>query len=103
MMIVVMQKEATLKQTGAVIKKIEDLGFRPHMSEGTEKTIIGVIGDERKLSQEALAVMPGVESVVPILKPFKLASREFKPEKTVVKINGTEMPLSPTIRFSKPP
>lgn len=91
MMIVVMQKEATLKQTGAVIKKIEDLGFRPHMSEGTEKTIIGVIGDERKLSQEALAVMPGVESVVPILKPFKLASREFKPEKTVVKINGTEI------------
>ncbi len=91
MMIVVMQKEATLKQTGAVIKKIEDLGFRPHMSEGTEKTIIGVIGDERKLSQDALAVMPGVESVVPILKPFKLASREFKPEKTVVKINGTEI------------
>jgi 3-deoxy-7-phosphoheptulonate synthase len=91
MMIVVMQKEATLKQTGAVIKKIEVLGFRPHMSEGTEKTIIGVIGDERKLSQETLAVMPGVESVVPILKPFKLASREFKPEKTVVKINGTEI------------
>jgi 3-deoxy-7-phosphoheptulonate synthase len=91
MMIVVMQKEATLKQIGAVIKKIEDLGFRPHMSEGTEKTIIGVIGDERKLSQETLAVMPGVESVVPILKPFKLASRDFKPEKTVVKINGTEI------------
>jgi 3-deoxy-7-phosphoheptulonate synthase len=91
MMIVVMQKEATLKQTGAVIKKIEDLGFRPHMSEGTEKTIIGVIGDERKLSQETLAVMPGVESVVPILKPFKLASREFKPEKTIIKLNGTEI------------
>jgi 3-deoxy-7-phosphoheptulonate synthase len=91
MMIVVMQKESTLKQIGAVIKKIEDLGFRPHMSEGTEKTIIGVIGDERKLSQETLAVMPGVESVVPILKPFKLASREFKPEKTIVKLNGSEI------------
>jgi 3-deoxy-7-phosphoheptulonate synthase len=61
------------------------------MSEGEEKTIIGVIGDERHVSKETLAVQPGVESVVPILKPFKLASREFKPDKTVVKLNGAEI------------
>ena len=60
MMIVVMQKEATLKQIGGVIKKIEELGFRPHMSEGAEKTIIGVIGDKREMSKEALAVLAGV-------------------------------------------
>ncbi len=91
MMIVVMQKKATLKQIGAVIKKIEELGYRPHMSEGTEKTIIGVVGDERKLPKESLATLSGVESVVPILKPFKLASREFKPDKTIVKLNGSEI------------
>jgi len=91
MMIVVMRRDATLKQIGSVIKTIEKLGFRPHMSEGEEKTIIGVIGDERKVSKDTLAVQPGVESVVPILKPYKLASREFKPDKTVVKLNGAEV------------
>lgn len=91
MMIVVMRRDATLKQIGNVIKMIEELGFRPHMSEGEEKTIIGVIGDERKVSKDTLAVQPGVESVVPILKPYKLASREFKPDKTVVKLNGAEI------------
>ncbi len=91
MMIVVMKKDATLKQIGGVIKKIEELGLKPHMSEGAEKTIIGVVGDKRRISKETFAILPGVESTVRILKPFKLASREFKPEKTIVRLNGTEI------------
>jgi len=91
MIIVVMRKDASLKQIGGVIKRIEELGFKPHMSEGADKTIIGVVGDKKKLTEEKLSGMPGVESIVPILKPFKLASREFKPEKTVIRFNETEI------------
>ncbi len=91
MMIVLMKRDATLKQIGGIIKKIEALGLKPHMSEGAEKTIIGVVGDKRRISKETFAILPGVESTVPILKPFKLASREFKPEKTIVRFNGTEI------------
>ena len=91
MMIVVIKKDATLKEIGGVIKKIEELGLKPHMSEGAEKTIIGVVGDKRRITKETFAMLPGVESTVPILKPFKLASREFKPDKTIVRINGSEI------------
>jgi 3-deoxy-7-phosphoheptulonate synthase len=91
MMIVLMKRDATLKQIGGIIKKIEELGLKPHMSEGAEKTIIGVVGDKRRISKETFATLPGVESIVRILKPFKLASREFKPEKTIVRFNGTEI------------
>jgi len=91
MMIIVMKKDATLKQIGGVIKKIEELGLKPHMSEGAEKTIIGVVGDKRRITKETFVILPGVESTVPILKPFKLASREFKPDKTIVRFNGTEI------------
>jgi 3-deoxy-7-phosphoheptulonate synthase len=86
-----MQKSATLKQIGGVIKRIEELGFRPHLSEGEDKTIIGVAGDDRNMPKDVFAALPGVESVVPVLKPFKLASREFRPEKTIVKLNGAEI------------
>ena len=57
-----------------------ELGFKPHVSRGELRTIIGVIGDENKLQAEPLAAIPGVEQVLPILKPFKLASREFHEE-----------------------
>lgn len=85
-MIVIMKKEATVKETTEVIKFIETLGFKPHVSKGTEKTIIGVIGDDRYVSKDALRDLPGVEDVVPILKPYKLVSREFHPTDTVIQV-----------------
>src|SRR5690606_1270615 len=66
-------------------------GFKPHVSRGELRTIIGVIGDEKKLQAEALAAIPGVEQVLPILKPFKLASREFHKEDTIVQVGTVKI------------
>jgi 3-deoxy-7-phosphoheptulonate synthase len=85
-MILVIRPDATDQQIAHVIERIEELGFRPHVSRGTERTIIGVIGDERKPQAEAFAAIPGVEQVHHILKPFKLASREFRKQDSVVQV-----------------
>ncbi|MFQ6032028.1 MAG: 3-deoxy-7-phosphoheptulonate synthase [Candidatus Zixiibacteriota bacterium] len=90
-MIMVMKNDATVKQVSVVIKKVEELGFVPHLSKGEEKTIIGVVGNERKVDPNIFSILPGVENVVPILKPFKLASREFKKDSTVVALNGVKI------------
>jgi 3-deoxy-7-phosphoheptulonate synthase len=90
-MIIIMKLDANLKETGNVLKKIELLGFKPHLSTGAKKTVIGVVGNGKKIDPEVFLVMPGVESVVPILHPFKLASREFKSESSVVHINGVNI------------
>jgi 3-deoxy-7-phosphoheptulonate synthase len=90
-MIIVVRPDATEEQIGHIIKKIKDHGLQAHVSKGTERTIIGAIGDEAILQSMPLEAIPGVEKVLPILKPFKLASREFRPEKTVISINGQEI------------
>ena len=87
-MIIVMKAGAAMKDVSAVLKQIESQGFKPHVSKGEETTVIGVIGDERKIDGANFSTLPGVERVIPILKPFKLASRDFKKKDTVVKING---------------
>jgi len=86
MMIVIMDAQATMKEKSAVIARAESLGFKIHLSDGKERTIIGIIGNERQLDKDQIERMPGVERVVPVLKPFKVASREFKPEDTVFPI-----------------
>ena len=83
MMIVIMNPSATMRDKSAVIARAEDLGFKVHLSEGKERTIIGIIGNDRVINREQIELMTGVERVVPILKPFKLASREFKASDTV--------------------
>ena len=85
-MIIVMQQNATPQQIKDVAARVEDLGFRAHLSTGEERTIIGVIGDERQLQGSPLEILPGVERIVPILAPYKLASRDFKSQNTVVKL-----------------
>lgn len=87
-MIVVMKSDASVKETSSIIKKIQELGYEPHLSKGEKKTIIGIVGNGKKVEPETFLALPGVESVVPILKPFKLASREFKKESTIISFNG---------------
>jgi 3-deoxy-7-phosphoheptulonate synthase len=102
MMIVVMQAKATAKQIGEVIRKIEELGFKPHLSRGEEKTIIGVVGNERKIEPNVFTILSGVDAVIPILKPYKLASREFKAEDTIISVNGLKIGTSEVVVMAGP-
>ena len=90
-MIVVMEKGALSAQIANVTARIEQLGHQVHISEGEERTIIGVIGNGRPLDREQIERMDGVERTVPILRPFKLASREFHPQDTIVAVNGVSI------------
>jgi 3-deoxy-7-phosphoheptulonate synthase len=90
-MIIVMQSKAAEADIQAVLDRVKGLGLTPHLSRGTERTIIGVIGDERVVRHENFAVLPGVEDVIPILKPYKLASREFRPADSVVDVAGVKI------------
>ncbi len=88
-MIIVMKSSATEKEIQEVTSRIKELGYEIHLSQGTERTVIGAVGDERdKHMLEPLITLPGVENVVRILKPFKLASREGRPEPSIVAVNG---------------
>ncbi len=90
-MIIVLSKKAGEKEIELVSKEIESKGLTAHVSKGKERIIIGAIGDERLLNIEHFNAMPFVEKVVPILAPYKLASREFHEENTVVKVKGFEV------------
>lgn len=83
-MIIVLKPEATEAQVDHIINKVKDLGLIPHVSKGSARTIIGVIGPEDVLRVTPLEVFPGVENVIPVLSPFKLVSREFKKENSVI-------------------
>jgi 3-deoxy-7-phosphoheptulonate synthase len=87
-MIIVMQPTASEDEIRDVIERIKDLGLTPHLSKGTERTIIGVIGDERVVRRENFALLSGVDEVIPILKPYKLASREFRQSDSVIQVAG---------------
>ena len=90
-MIVVMKSLATPGEINAVVNQIETLGFQVHLSHGTERTIIGVVGDDRPLQNHNFEMLNGVEKVVRILQPFKLASRDFHPENTIVEVRGVQI------------
>jgi 3-deoxy-7-phosphoheptulonate synthase len=85
-MILVIRPDATDAQIDHIIARIEEVGFRPHVSRGEQRTIIGVIGDERKPQAETFEAIPGVEQVLRVLKPFKLASREFQKQDSIVTV-----------------
>jgi 3-deoxy-7-phosphoheptulonate synthase len=87
-MIVVMKQGATSAQIADVTARIERLGCQVHISEGEERTIIGIIGNGRPLDRAYFERMAGVERTVPILRPFKLAGRDFHPQDTIVTIDG---------------
>lgn len=86
-MIIVMQKDATKEQIDHVIDRIKTLGYTAHPIFGEKKTVIGAIGDERgKFRLESLASVPGVETVMPILTPYKLVGTDLKSERTIITV-----------------
>ena len=90
-MIVVMQKGASPEQIKHMAQRVEELGLKAHVIQGTERTVIAAIGEKRQDTKEALASGPGVEDVVPILAPYKVASREVKKEPTQVKVGSLKV------------
>jgi 3-deoxy-7-phosphoheptulonate synthase len=87
-MIVIMKQGATRAEVVNVTARIEQLGCQAHISDGDERTIIGIIGNGRPLDRAQIERMDGVERTVPVLRPFKLTSRDFHPQDTIVPING---------------
>src|SRR5712671_7474204 len=87
-MIVNMSEKATQQEIEHVIERIREAGYQPHITRGTERTIVAAVGSGRRHEIEALQVAPGVDNVVAIAQPFKLVSRQVRPERTIVKVNG---------------
>lgn len=85
-MIVVLRKDATEEQLAHLTETIRSWGLTPNVSRGTERTIVGIIGDERVIRSKPIEAIPGVESVMPVLKPYKLASVDFHPDRSVIRI-----------------
>ena len=90
-MIVVMKHGATQGQIDAVVEHIEELGLRSHIIEGSELSVVAAIGEKRDGAKQALETLEGVEKVVPILAPYKMASTEVKKERTVVQALGLKV------------
>ena len=87
-MIIVMSHQATKAQVQAVADRVEEIGLRPEVSVGEDRSVIGVIGGNAYAYREAFSHLPGIQEIVQITKPFKLASREFQPRDTVVDVGG---------------
>lgn len=87
-MMIIMATEATTDQIASVVARVEAEGLHAHLSQGTERTIIGVVGDIRWVNREQFQLMPGVNSIVPISRPYKITSREFIPNDSVFPIDG---------------
>jgi 3-deoxy-7-phosphoheptulonate synthase len=85
-MVIVMQDHAGKEAIDETVRQVQELGYGVNVSRGEERTVIGILGDERRIAWEHLELLPGVERVVRILKPYKLASRDARPENTVVRI-----------------
>ena len=89
-MIIITRPHVTDAEIDHIRERIESVGMRTHLSRGEHRTIIGCIGDESLLDEVPLRSFPGVESVTPVLKPYKLASREFAVDRTVVHVGGRD-------------
>ena len=90
-MIVVMKPSSTQENLAAVVKKIEAAGLRTHLSKGEEVTIVGVIGDKKIIANLELQMMAGVEKTVRITEKYKLVSRDFHPEDTIIDAGGVKI------------
>jgi 3-deoxy-7-phosphoheptulonate synthase len=87
-LIIVMSHQATEDQVQAVVAKVTEIGLRPELSRGEDRTLVGVIGGNAYAYKEAFSHLAGIQEILQITKPFKLASREFRPPDTVVQVGG---------------
>lgn len=87
-MIIVMKRHTPREQIDKILQELENKGFKPIPLFGVERTVIAVIGDERSIDMHHIKSMPGVSDAMPVLKPYKLVSRETKHENTVIRLNG---------------
>ena len=101
-MIIIMKPRVSQGEIDAVVGQVERAGYRTHLSTGEERTIIGVIGNDRSLPTQMFELMSGVERVVSILKPYKLASRDFQPSDTVVPIDGVAIGANKIVVMAGP-
>jgi 3-deoxy-7-phosphoheptulonate synthase len=101
-MIVVMEPRTEQANIDRVVDRLKSLGFEIHLSRGIEKTIIGAVGERRAEVAQSIEAMPGVEKVVPILHPFKLAGLQFKPERTIVRVGNVEFGGSKLVSIAGP-
>ncbi|MFO0774869.1 MAG: 3-deoxy-7-phosphoheptulonate synthase [Nitrospiraceae bacterium] len=90
-MIIVLKPDASESQVDHILDRLRELGLKSHITAGQERTIIGVIGDDRILQNQPLTAFPGVESVTPVLAPWKLVSREFKKDDTGIDVGGVKI------------
>jgi 3-deoxy-7-phosphoheptulonate synthase len=87
-MLIVMRTDATQDEVQQVLEKVEELGLTPHLSQGVERTVIGVVGDSRNIQLDLVFRQEGVDRIMPISRPYKLASREFTPRDSAFQVNG---------------
>ena len=90
-MIIIMRNDASVQEIAAVEQQLIDYGFQTHPIYGEKKTIIGAIGDKHRLSMNQMLMMAGVENVVPIMRPYKLAGKELQKDPSVIRVKGVEI------------
>jgi 3-deoxy-7-phosphoheptulonate synthase len=89
--IIILKSNVTEEQIQHVLERVQSLGLQAHLSRGTYRTIIGIIGDEEKLQFEPLLALPGVNDVIPVLPPYKLASRDAHPRPSIIDVAGVRI------------
>jgi len=89
-MIIILRSDATQKEIAQVVQRVEHYDAQVHLSQGRERTIVGVVGDVRKVNQDEFMLMPCVDRVLLISRPYKRASREFSPQNTIVPMDGIQ-------------
>lgn len=89
--ILILNGQATDDQIQHVLDRVEKIGLQHHLSRGTFRTIVGIIGDESEINVEGLRAIPGVQKVVPVLPPYKLASRDAHPDSSIVDVSGVKV------------
>lgn len=101
-MMIIMSTNASQQQIEVVISRVAQLGFEPHTTQGKERTVIAVVGDQPIKTQSHFAHMPGVDRVVPISRPYKLCSREFIPEDSSFPLDGVQIGGSGVVIIAGP-